>query len=62
MLKNLKQIRISKGLSLKQLSNMTNISKTYLNDLENLNRNNPSYIKMRTLTDKLEVSEKQLEG
>ena len=62
MLKNLKQIRISKGLSLKQLSNMTNISKTYLNDLENLNRNNPSYIKMRILTDKLEVSEKQLEG
>ena len=62
MLKNLKQIRISKGLSLRQLSNMTNISKTYLNDLENLNRNNPSYIKMRTLTDKLEVSEKQLEG
>lgn len=62
MLKNLKQIRISKGLSLRQLSNMTNISKTYLNDLENLNRNNPSYIKMRILTDKLEVSEKQLEG
>lgn len=42
MLVNLKQIRLNEGLSLKDLSKMTSISKTYLNDLENLYRINPS--------------------
>lgn len=62
MLVNLKQIRIDKGLTLKQLSLKTGLSTTYLNDLENLNRKNPSYKKLNKILEVLEVTIEQLEG
>lgn len=62
MLSNLKQIRINKKLTLKQLSIKTGISITYLNDLENLYRINPSSDKINKLCTILDVSEKELKG
>lgn len=62
MLSNLKQIRINKKLTLKQLSIKTGISVTYLNDLENLYRINPSSDKINKLCTVLDVSEKELKG
>lgn len=62
MLVNLKQIRLDKGLTLKQLSLKTGLSTTYLNDLENLNRKNPSYKKLNKILEVLEVTIEQLEG
>ena len=38
----LKQLRIEKGYSLKEFSIKTGVSTTYLNDLENGIRDNPS--------------------
>lgn len=60
MLNNLKQIRMNKKLTLKQLSIKTGISITYLNDLENLYRINPSSEKISKLCIALDVSEKEL--
>lgn len=62
MLYNLKEIRISQGLTLKQLAIKTGISPTYLNDLENLKCNNPSYKIMQKLTKTLNRTIKDLEG
>ncbi len=62
MLNNLKQIRIKRNLTLKQLSIKTGISITYLNDLENLYRINPSSEKVDKLCKVLNVSEKELKG
>ena len=62
MLGNLKKIRIEKGFTLKELSKRTNISTTYLNDLENLNRKNPSYQIMDQLTKVLNTTIEELEG
>lgn len=62
MLNNLKQIRINRNLTLKQLSIKTGISITYLNDLENLYRINPSPEKIDQLCEVLGVSEKELKG
>lgn len=62
MLKNLRKIRIKKDLSLQKLSNMTGISTTYLNDLENLNRKNPSYKVMNKLIKALRVTVEEIEG
>lgn len=62
MLVNLKKIRLDKGLTLKQLSLKTGLSTTYLNDLENLNRKNPSYKKLNKILEVLEVTIEQLEG
>lgn len=62
MLNNLKQIRMNKKLTLKQLSIKTGISITYLNDLENLYRINPSSDKINKLCTILDVSEKELKG
>lgn len=62
MLVNLKQIRLDKKLTLKQLSLKTGLSTTYLNDLENLNRKNPSYKKLNKILEVLEVTIEQLEG
>lgn len=62
MLSNLKQIRIKRNLTLKQLSIKTGISITYLNDLENLYRINPNSEKVDKLCKVLEVSEKELKG
>ena len=62
MLVNLKQIRVNKGLTLKQLSLLTGISKTYLNDLENLYRINPSKDIVDRLIKVLNVTKTELEG
>lgn len=62
MLNNLKQIRINRNLTLKQLSIKTGISITYLNDLENLYRINPSPEKIHKLCKVLGISEKELKG
>lgn len=62
MLRNMKQIRLTQGFTLQKLSNATGMSTTYLNDLENGKRSNPSYINMNKLLDVLKVSTKELEG
>ena len=62
MLRNLKKIRIEKGFTLKELSVKTNISTTYLSDLENLNRKSPSYKIMEKLTKELNKNIEELEG
>ena len=62
MLVNLKQIRLKEGLYLKDLSKMTSISKTYLNDLENLYRINPSDNKKDKIANALNTTIKELEG
>lgn len=62
MLRNLKKIRIGKGFTLKELSGKTNISTTYLSDLENLNRKSPSYKIMDQLTKVLNTTIEELEG
>lgn len=61
MLYNLKNTRISQGLTLKELSKKTGISTTYLNDLENLNCYNLSYRKMEKLVKVLKTSVGELE-
>lgn len=48
----IKEIRISKNISLKRLSEQTDISRAYLYDLENNRRVNPT---LRILTDIAEV-------
>ena len=62
MLNNLKKIRIKRNLTLKQLSIKTGISITYLNDLENLYRINPSYKIVNKLCKVLNVTGNELEG
>ena len=61
MLINLKKIRKEKGLTLKQLSMNTGISKSYLSDLENLYRINPSYKKVIEITKVLNTTIDKLE-
>lgn len=62
MLNNLKQMRIEKGFTLQSLSDKTGISTTYLNDLENLYRINPSKPILDKLLAVLEVTLNELEG
>lgn len=62
MLVKLKQLRINRRLTLKQLSALTGISTTYLNDLENLYRINPSKDKVNKLLEVLDVTKNELEG
>lgn len=62
MLLNLKKIRIKQGYTLQQLSNATGISTTYLNDLENLYRINPSKQILDKLLAVLGVTLYELEG
>ena len=62
MLNNLKQIRLERGFTLQKLSDKTGISTTYLNDLENLYRINPSKQKIDKLLGVLEVTKRELEG
>ena len=62
MLVNLKNIRKSREMTLKELSEISGISKTYLNDLENLYRINPSEIVKSQISKALKVTIKELEG
>ena len=62
MLVNIKKIRESREMTLKELSEISGISKTYLNDLENLYRINPSEIVKSQISKALKVTIKELEG
>ena len=54
---NIRQIRINKGMSLKELAYHTNLSSGYLSHLERGSRNNPSY---KTMVKICEVLDKNL--
>ena len=60
ILTGLRTIRKNQGLTLKELSIMTGISVTYLNELELLYKANPSEDKINVLIKTLNVSKKQL--
>lgn len=57
---NIKNIRKSKKISLKKLSNMTGISRGYLFDLENNRRFNPTMFILQKIAEVLEVNIKDL--
>lgn len=57
---NIKNIRKSKKISLKKLSNMTGISRGYLFDLENNRRFNPTMFILEKIAEELEVNIKDL--
>ena len=61
MLVNLKKIRKEKNLTLKQLSQKTGISTSYLSDLENLYRTNTNYKIVNKLLKVLNVKLEELE-
>ena len=61
LLVNLKKIRKGKNLTLKQLSQKTGISTSYLSDLENLYRTNPNYKIVNKLLKVLNVKLEELE-
>lgn len=61
LLVNLKKIRKEKNLTLKQLSQKTGISTSYLSDLENLYRTNPNYKIVNKLLKVLNVKLEELE-
>ena len=56
----IKQIRESKGISQYRLSQMTDISRTYIRNLENNKKINPSLHILSLIADALEVSIKDL--
>lgn len=56
----IKYIRKKKKISLGKLSKMTNISKTYLFELENNLKNNPSLDFLTIIASKLQVNVKEL--
>ena len=62
MLYNLKRIRTNKGLTLQELSTKTGLSVSYLSELENQLRYNPSYQTMRKLQKALKTSITEIEG
>ena len=62
MLVNLKKIRKSQGITLKELSRISGISKTYLNDLENLYKINASDEVKSQISEALKVTINELEG
>lgn len=57
---NIKKIRESKNISIRKLASLTNMSKTYLNDLENNKRTNPTIRILSDIADALEVNIKDL--
>lgn len=61
MLVNLRKIRISKNMTQKQLSKKSNVSISYISDLELGNRKNPSYKMLNRLARALEVEIEDLE-
>lgn len=56
----IKEIRIKKNISLKRLSEQTNISRAYLYDLEHSRRANPSLRILYNIATVLEVNVKDL--
>ena len=57
---NIKEIRESRNISIRKLALLTNISKTYLNDLENNKRANPTLDVLFKVSNALEVNIKDL--
>lgn len=57
---NIKKIRESKNISIRKLALLTNMSKTYLNDLENNKRTNPTLRVLLDIANILEVNVKDL--
>lgn len=56
----IKEIRLKKNISLRRLSLMTNISRTYLRELENNKRVNPTLRILSDIAEALEVNIKDL--
>ncbi len=56
----IKEIRLKKNISLRRLSLMTNISRTYLRELENNKRVNPTIRILSDIAEALEVNIKDL--
>lgn len=56
----IKKIRLNKNISLRRLSLMTDISRTYLRNLENNRRVNPSIRILTDIAEALEVNIKDL--
>lgn len=57
---NIKNIRKSKKISLRKLSDMTGISRAYLYDLENNRRFNPTIFILKKIAEELDVNIKDL--
>lgn len=57
---NIKNIRKSKKISLRKLSDMTGISRAYLFDLENNRRFNPTIFILEKIAEELDVNIKDL--
>ncbi|MFQ9672889.1 MAG: helix-turn-helix domain-containing protein [Clostridium paraputrificum] len=56
----LKEIRIQKGLTIRELANKSNVSYSYISELENLNKSNPSKETMDKLAKALEITVAEL--
>lgn len=57
---NIKKIRESKNISIRKLASLTNMSKTYLSDLENNKRTNPTLKILGDISQALDVNIKDL--
>ena len=57
---NIKKIRESKNISIRKLAALTNMSKTYLSDLEDNKRTNPTLKSLGDISQALEVNIKDL--
>lgn len=57
---NIRKIRENRNISIRKLALLTNISKTYLNDLENNKRANPTLDILFKISNALEVNIKDL--
>lgn len=57
---NIKNIRISKNISIKELSRKTGISRTYIRELENQNKTNPTLASLNKIATALKVNIKDL--
>lgn len=57
---NIKNIRISENVSIKELSKRTGLSRTYIRDLENQNKTNPTLTSLNKIAIALNVNIKEL--
>lgn len=56
----IKEIRLKKNITLYQLSKMTGLSRTYLRNLENNQKCNPTFVATKKIADALGVNIKEL--
>lgn len=56
----IKDLRKQKGYSIRKLSNLSNVSKSYIEDLEKGNKNNPTLDKLFSIATALDVNIKDL--